>query len=123
METAETCRGCGGDGQDLIKGVLVMCQMCRGTGRRPDMSAWGTNPTASTKTGARYANVKKEKRTEPETPEGISLARTIRDSMSHSAEAKARLIQEIVSHEDTHARLTETFRKKIAKQLKVIQTK
>jgi hypothetical protein len=53
----------------------------------------------------------------PVTPGGVLLATAVRDSAT-SAELKARLIHEIMDHEDTHGLCTQTFAKKIRKQVR-----
>jgi len=50
------------------------------------------------------------------TAEGAQLAREVGESVVLNAEAKARLLAEIVNHESTHGRCTQTFMKKIRKQ-------
>jgi hypothetical protein len=42
----------------------------------------------------------------------------VRDSGLVTADTKARLIAEIIDHENTHGRCTQTFLKKIRKQVK-----
>jgi len=54
----------------------------------------------------------------PVTPEGVLLAREVGASTTLDAEAKRRLIAEIVVHETTHGRCTQTFLKKARKQIK-----
>jgi hypothetical protein len=54
----------------------------------------------------------------PVTPGGVQLATEVRDTASCTSEAKARLIQEIMDHEDSHGSCTQTFIKKIRKQVR-----
>jgi hypothetical protein len=55
----------------------------------------------------------------PTTPLGAQLASEVRDHTSTTAEAKARLILEIIEHEDSHGgQCTQTFLKKIRKQVR-----
>ena len=54
----------------------------------------------------------------PVTPYGVQLATEVRDHAATTAEVKARLIQEIMDHEDSHGLCTQTFIKKIRKQVK-----
>jgi hypothetical protein len=54
----------------------------------------------------------------PTTPSGQLLANEVRDSPTCSAEVKARLIREIIDHEDSHGLCTQTFTKKIRKQVR-----
>jgi len=53
----------------------------------------------------------------PTSPSGVLLTNEINASLS-SPEVKARLIRETVEHEDTHGQVTQTFTKKVRKQLK-----
>jgi hypothetical protein len=54
----------------------------------------------------------------PVTPEGSKLAAEVTASATVSADAKTRLISEIVNHESTHGLCTKTFIKKLRKQLR-----
>ena len=53
----------------------------------------------------------------PVTPEGTRLAADVRAS-GHSPEAQARYIREIIEYEATHGTCTQTFLRKIRKQLR-----
>lgn len=59
-----------------------------------------------------------EKQKWPSTFEGGQLANEVRDCTSLSLETKARLTQDIIAHEHTHATCTQTFIKKTRKQLR-----
>jgi predicted secreted Zn-dependent protease len=50
------------------------------------------------------------------TGEGAQLAAEVNASALLSADAKQRLVAEIVQHESTHGRCTKTFLKKVRKQ-------
>jgi hypothetical protein len=50
------------------------------------------------------------------TAEGAQLALEVNASSVLTADAKTRLIAEIVNHESTHGRCTKTFIKKVRKQ-------
>ncbi len=54
----------------------------------------------------------------PVTPVGIQLATEVRDQGSGTSEAKAKLIHEIMDHEDRHGLCTQTFVKKVRKQIR-----
>ena len=54
----------------------------------------------------------------PTTPSGIQLATEVRDDARTPSAVKARLIQEIMDHEDSHGLCTQTFMKKIRKQVR-----
>lgn len=58
-----------------------------------------------------------EKQTWPSTTEGARLASEIRDSASSSNDTKLRLTREIIEHEASHGLCTQTFLKKIRKQV------
>lgn len=58
-----------------------------------------------------------EKPNWPSTSEGSKLATEIRDSASCAADTKARLTREIIDHEASHGLCTQTFLKKIRKQV------
>jgi hypothetical protein len=114
----ETCRTCGGDGRvgnSLAGGgSSARCPSCHGTGRRAEA-------------GPRFHDVTKTKPSHyqpaappsgpkaPVTPEGTQLAREVGES-ALAADAKARLVAEIMNHESTHGRCTKTFIKKVRKQ-------
>jgi len=59
-----------------------------------------------------------EKATWPSTVEGARLATEIRDSGSCANDTKARLTREIIEHEASHGLCTQTFLKKIRKQVR-----
>jgi hypothetical protein len=115
----ESCRLCGGDGRigNALGGSSATCPSCHGSGRRAEE-------------GPRFHDVTKTKASHyrpaapqapagprvPVTTEGSLLAREVTDSAVLSADAKARLIAEIVNHETTHGRCTKTFLKKVRKQ-------
>ena len=119
----EPCRLCGGDGRigNSLGRSSATCPSCHGSGRRDETSSAfhdvtktkpshhrrepGVSPAAAGPKG-------------PQTSEGAQLAQGVAAS-SLSADAKARLIAEIVNHEQTHGRCTKTFIKKLQKQTKV----
>ncbi|MET0791402.1 MAG: hypothetical protein ABW061_07760 [Polyangiaceae bacterium] len=57
------------------------------------------------------------KQTWPSTTDGARLATEIRDSATCSSETKARLTHEIIEHESSHGLCTQTFLKKVRKQV------
>ena len=116
----EVCGMCGGDGRvgNAFGGSQTTCPSCHGNGRRTDTSALfrdvtKTKPSHHVVPTAKGAKVEKW----PTSLEGVQLAKAIRDSATLAADAKARLIVEIVDHETTHGRCTKTFLKKIRKQV------
>ena len=59
-----------------------------------------------------------QKQTAPATFEGQRLAAEIASSPSCSSEMQARLIREIIDYEGSHGRCTQTFIRKIRKQVR-----
>jgi hypothetical protein len=121
-QQSESCRICGGDGRiENAFGSHTTCPSCHGNGRRVDTTGFHDvtktkpshyNKTPPTKGGAVV------KPTWPSTPSGQLLATEVKDSITCSAEVKARLIREIMDHEDSHGLCTQTFTKKIRKQVR-----
>jgi hypothetical protein len=116
----EPCGVCGGDrriGNSF--GLTTTCPSCHGSGRRAEQT--GFHDVTKTKESHHRRPNRAEvvvKAQWPVTPGGVDLANAVRDSTVCTAEAKARLIQEIMDHEDTHGQLTKTFTKKIQKQVR-----
>ena len=54
----------------------------------------------------------------PVTFEGEQLAAEVRDSKICTAEVKTRLIREVMEHEASHGACTQTFIKKVRKQIR-----
>ena len=54
----------------------------------------------------------------PVTFEGGQLATEVRDSSMCTAEVKSRLIREVMEHEASHGLCTQTFIKKVRKQIR-----
>lgn len=59
-----------------------------------------------------------EKQTWPSTFEGGQLANDVKASAHVSNDTKAKLTREIIDHETTHGNCTQTFLKKIRKQIR-----
>jgi RecJ-like exonuclease len=117
----ETCGICGGDGRiGNSFGLTTTCPGCHGSGKR---SAESTGMRDVTKTKASHHRATNrapvaEKQVWPATFEGGQLATEVRDSATCSSDSKARLIREIIEHEGTHGTVTQTFIKKIRKQIR-----
>ena len=118
----ETCRVCGGDGRigNAFGGSSTTCPGCRGTGRRSDSESLLRDVT---KTKPEHHGTAKKagpapKPTWPSTPGGEALADQVKASTTASEEVKSRLIREIIEYEGSHGRCTETFAKKIRKQVR-----
>jgi hypothetical protein len=116
----ESCGVCGGDGRiGNAFGLTDRCPSCKGSGKRDDSSPLMHDVTKTKPSHHRQSNksgvvVKKQW---PDTFEGGRLATEVRDSSFASPEVKTRLIREIIEHEDTHATCTQTFQRKVRKQL------
>ena len=120
MSTAEeTCGTCGGDrriGNSF--GLTATCPSCHGSGRRAEQT--GFHDVTKTKPSHHRQSNRAEvvvKTQWPTTGDGAKLATEVRDSTG-TADAKTRLIQEIIDHEDSHGQCTQTFLKKIRKQVR-----
>ncbi len=117
MET-EPCRMCGGDGRvgNSLGGSNATCPSCHGSGRRAEAGARFHDVTKTKP--SHYAPAAQSAPAGPRVPvtaEGTQLAREVNAS-SLPADAKTRLVAEIVNHEATHGRCTKTFLKKVRKQ-------
>ena len=117
----EHCGICGGDrriGNSF--GLTTTCPSCHGSGRKAEDT--GFHDVTKTKASHHRQTNRVEvvaKAKWPTTPEGIRLATEVRDHASTTADAKARLILEIMEHEDSHGgQCTQTFAKKIRKQVR-----
>ena len=108
---------CGGDGRigNALGGSSATCPSCHGSGRRAE-AEYGFHDVTKTKP-SHYAPAPSAPAGPrvPVTPEGTALARDVNGS-ALAADAKQRLVAEIVNHEATHGRCTKTFLKKVRKQ-------
>jgi DnaJ-class molecular chaperone len=116
----ETCGVCGGDrriGNSF--GLTTTCPSCHGSGRRAEQT--GFHDVTKTKPSHNRQANKAEAVAKPQWPttlEGAALAVQVRDSASCTADVKSRLIREILDYEGSHGRCTETFLKKVRKQIR-----
>ena len=113
------CVVCGGDGSiNNAFGNRTTCPGCHGSGRRSEDT--GFHDVTKTKPSHHRAPAKADpsKPRWPTTLEGAQLATDVRDSKGFSEELKAKLIGEILDYEDLHGRCTQTFVKKIRKQVR-----
>src|SRR4051794_6140035 len=112
----ESCGICGGDGRiaNSFSGSTATCPGCHGTGRRSVDTGFRdvtkTKPSHFRPTNKAGAVV--EKQQGPTTFEGLQLAGEVRDSTILTSGAKTKLTLEIVEHEATHGKCTQTFVKK-----------
>jgi hypothetical protein len=121
MNTAESCSTCGGDGRigNAFGGSSTTCPSCHGTGRRAETT--GFHDVTKTKP-SHYGQSNKapvvQKQTWPSTPEGGLLAKEVNDCPRISAQTKAQLTRDIIEHESSHGTITQTFIKKVRKQVR-----
>jgi hypothetical protein len=118
--SGESCGICGGDGRiGNSFGSTTTCPGCRGSGRKSADTGLFHDVTKTKPSHHQGSNkvAAVVKPTWPSTFEGANLATEVK-SGSLSAETKARLIREIMDHEETHAQVTQTFTKKIRKQIR-----
>ena len=117
----ESCGVCGGDGRiaNSFSGSTATCPGCHGTGRRSEDTGFRdvtkTKPSHHRQTN-KAATV--EKQQGPSTFEGTQLANEVNACATISNATKAKLVLEIAEHEATHGKCTQTFLKKIRKQLR-----
>ncbi len=101
---------------NALGGSSATCPSCHGSGRRAETSP-GFHDVTKTKPSHHHpAPVVPAGPKVPMTAEGAQLAAEVNASAVLSADAKVRLVAEIVNHESTHGRCTKTFVKKVRKQ-------
>ena len=111
---------CGGDGRisNSFGGGGATCPGCHGSGRRSEHTGFHdvtkTKPSHHVATRAAGPAPKQQW---PNTTTGELLAREVTES-GCSPEVKAKLIRETIDHEATHGLCTQTFVKKVRKQLR-----
>jgi hypothetical protein len=119
---AQSCGICGGDGRiaNSFSGSTATCPGCHGTGRRSEDT--GLRDVTKTKPSHHRPPVKQgapvEKQTGPVSFEGVQLANEVKACAHLSSGTKTKLTLEIVEHEGTHGKCTQTFIKKVRKQLR-----
>lgn len=115
----DLCRICGGDGRvgNAFGGSDARCPSCHGTGRRAEATPGFHDVTKTKPSHYRAAPTVATGPKVPVTAQGVLLANEVSATLL-SAEAKTKLIVEIVNHESTHGACTKTFLKKMRKQLR-----
>ena len=116
----ETCGTCGGDRRiNNSFGSTTTCPSCHGSGRRAEDTGFRdvTKTKASHHTQSNRAPVA-AKQVWPSTLEGDRLATEVKNFAGISAETKERLTREIIEHETSHGTCTQTFMKKVRKQIR-----
>ncbi|HEY4121500.1 MAG TPA: molecular chaperone DnaJ [Byssovorax sp.] len=118
----ESCGICGGDGRitNSFGGSDKTCPGCHGTGRKAEdfgifRDVTKTKPSHYQQAKSAAAPVKSDT---PTTFEGMQLAKEVDACASLSKETKAKLLREILEYEISHGKTTQTFTKKIRKQLR-----
>src|SRR5947209_217949 len=99
----EACRLCGGDGRigNALGRSTATCPGCHGSGRRADTSSRFHDVTKTKASHYRPTTPEPAKGPRvPVTAEGAQLAREVSESTVLAADAKARLLVEILNHED-----------------------
>jgi hypothetical protein len=117
----DPCGICGGDGRISNSfGLTTTCPSCHGSGRRnaPEGIRDVTKTKPSHYRPSNRANEAAPKAVWPVTFEGAKLATEVRDCTTASSETKAKLIREIMDHEGSHGTCTQTFVKKVRKQIR-----
>jgi len=114
----ELCRLCGGDGRigNSLGGSNARCPSCHGSGRRAEAAPRFHDVTKTKPSHYRQEVAGPVGPKAPVTFEGAQLALEVNGSAALAADAKVRLVAEIVNHESTHGRCTKTFIKKVRKQ-------
>lgn len=122
---AESCSVCGGDGRisNSFGGSSKTCPGCHGTGRRTTQPA-GLHDVTKTKP-SHYVQSNKAaapvaKPTWPTTALGGDLAKEVQGCATLSNDTKTRLIREIIEYEASHGNCTQTFTRKVRKQLRLV---
>ena len=116
----ESCGVCGGDrriGNSF--GLTTTCPSCHGSGRKVETT--GFHDVTKTKPSHHRQTNRVEVAEKPQWPvtfEGGQLATEVRDSTICAAEVKTRLIREVMEHEASHGVCTQTFIKKVRKQIR-----
>ncbi len=120
---SEACRMCGGDGRigNALGGSSAKCPSCHGSGVRAESSPRFHDVTKTKPSHHRPVVAAPAGPRGPTTSEGAQLAAEVGASAALTADAKARLVAEIVNHESTHGRCTKTFIKKVRKQARGVQ--
>ncbi|MFO0590958.1 MAG: molecular chaperone DnaJ [Polyangiaceae bacterium] len=116
----ESCGICGGDGRiaNSFSGSTATCPGCHGTGRKSEDTGF-RDVTKTKPSHHKPANKPKtpEAAPGPSTFEAIQLANEVKAS-ALPAPTKTKLTLEIIEHEATHGKCTQTFVKKVRKQLR-----
>lgn len=119
--SGETCGICGGDGRiGNSFGLTTACPGCHGSGKKGEERALFHDVTKTKPSHHRQPNKAEvvAKQVWPSTYEGAQLAGEVRDSAMCSSDLKAKLTREIIDYEGSHGKCTQTFVKKIRRQVR-----
>jgi hypothetical protein len=119
----ESCGICGGDGriQNSFGGSSKTCPGCNGRGRKSEDLGVFRDVTKTKPSHHRPAVKPGAPAPKPDAPttfEGSQLAKEVHATATLSNETKSKLIREIMEYEVSHGKCTQTFTKKIRKQLR-----
>lgn len=99
--------------------MTTTCPSCHGSGKRAaDTGFHDVTKTKPSHHRASNVSAVAPKAQWPVTPLGVQLAEEVRAQAGATSEAKTKLIQEIMDHEDRHGLCTQTFIKKVRKQIR-----
>ena len=118
---AEVCGICGGDGRIANSfGSQTTCPGCHGSGRRSEDGGLRdvTKTKASHHRQPNKAPAAPERPNWPSTHAGGQRADEVKATVTLSVSTKEKLIREIVDHEAARGQCTQTFIKKVRKQLR-----
>ncbi len=120
MSPPEACGTCGGDRRIANSfGSTTTCPSCHGSGYRAEDTGFHdvtkTKPSHHAQSNRAPVAVKQ---VWPTSTEGAKLATEVNACASVSAETKARLTRDIIEHEAAHGVCTQTFLKKVRKQIR-----
>jgi hypothetical protein len=100
--------------------AFASCPGCHGTGRKTESEGFRdvtkTKPSHH-RPANQPANQPKQQQQGPSTPAGLMLVKEV-EAGGLATETKAKLTREIIEHEAVHGLCTQTFIKKVRKQLR-----
>jgi hypothetical protein len=119
----DVCRVCGGDRRIANSfGLTTTCPSCHGTGRRLETSGFRdvtkTKPSHYRQSPGVGNKAEVAKAQWPTTLEGGRLATEVQASATCTGADKAKIIREIIDYETSHGQCTQTFLKKVRKQIR-----
>ena len=120
MNSSDTCGTCGGDRRIANSfGSTTTCPSCHGSGRRSEDT--GFHDVTKTKPSHHRQANRVEVAAKPQWPatfEGVQLATEVQASTICTSDVKIKLIREVIEYEASHGQCTQTFIKKVRKQIR-----